>query len=117
LSIFDAASPSGLASVPFSIVQLSRRNFTGPIVYYLERPDGCVKIGTTIHFRERYQTLTREFGALTLLAWEPGHFDIERERHANFFPAQLSGEWFVLSDDLRDHIVDLRFALREKGLA
>lgn len=117
MSIFETDSPSGLAGVPFSIVELSRRNFTGPIVYYLERADGCIKIGTTIHFRERYQTLTREFGALTLLAWEPGHFYIERERHADFFSAQLAGEWFVLSDDLRHHIVDLRFALREKGLA
>lgn len=109
--------PSGLAGVPFSIVQLSRRNFTGPVIYYLERSDGLVKIGTTRNFRDRYQALTRQFGALTLLAWEPGHFDVEQERHAEFFWDRADGEWFALSNDLRDHIVDLRFSLRERGLA
>lgn len=111
-------SPSGLAGVPFSIVELSRRNFGGPVIYYLERADGAVKIGTTRNFAERRKQLIKQFGSLTLLAWEPGHFGVEQQRHAEFFWDRLPvGEWFVMSPELRDHIVDLRWSLRERGLA
>jgi hypothetical protein len=87
-----------------------------PLVYYAMR-DGLIKIGTTNRIRKRLS----DQGVDELLAVEPGSFDLETERHAQFAEHKLSSrrgtgqgrgrgpaEWFRPGDDLMAHIEALR---------
>src|ERR1039458_2410411 len=87
-----------------------------PLVYYAMR-DGLIKIGTTTQIRRRLAAQ----GIDELLAVEPGSFDLETERHAQFAEHKLSrrrgtgrgrgsgpAEWFRPGGDLMAHIEALR---------
>jgi hypothetical protein len=41
---------------------------------------------------------------VTLIGAEPGDYDLERRRHADFGPAWREGEWFGASPELVAHI-------------
>ncbi len=77
------------------------------IVYYLQRGNGDVKIGTTANYPQRRATLGRRHGALALIAFEPGYTELEAERHQQFAQLRLDpiAEWFLLGEDLLDHIL------------
>lgn len=68
------------------------------------RKQTYVKIGTTINLAQRIVAVNGR-----LLVTEPGRHYLERKRHA-LFPSQRLGshEIFVVNDDIRDHISDLR---------
>jgi len=87
-----------------------------PLVYYARRDD-LIKIGTTTQIRRRLsaQDITE------LLAVEPGHFELEDERHTQFAEHRLSrrrgtgcgrgagpSDWFRPGADLMAHIEVLR---------
>jgi hypothetical protein len=87
----------------------------GHIVYYLQRADGLVKIGTTRWFMDRLVELESEHGPLWVLAWEWGSYNEEAERHRQFasqhVPSSVAGdthagysEWFYRSCELLAHI-------------
>jgi hypothetical protein len=84
----------------------------GRVVYYLERGDGMIKIGTTANFSQRRSSLRREHGPLTLLAWEHGSYELEKGRHALFeYERPEKSEWFEPSWFLINHIMGLRAAM------
>lgn len=77
------------------------------IVYYLQRENGDVKIGTTASYFRRRAALGPRHGPLALVAFEAGYFDLEAQRHAQFDHLRIDpvAEWFRLGDDLLDHIL------------
>lgn len=76
----------------------------GPVVYYAER-DGVIKVGHSSSPLVR----TTQMDA-RLLAWEPGGFDLERQRHQELrvLGAQTSDEWFRPVPELVQRIFELR---------
>ncbi len=78
------------------------------VVYYL-RYGERVKIGTTANPRQRLAAIWHD----QLLAFEPGDRRLERRRHADFAAERLGGEWFRLSDALRDHIAALTAGIED----
>jgi hypothetical protein len=103
--------PSGLTHIraPFTGRHRLLR-YGSPIVYYLERADGRIKIGTTGNYPRRRKMLVAQHGSLSLLAWEPGGFDQELSRHREFCWDRVSypAEWFEPSATLIKHIAALR---------
>ncbi len=79
------------------------------VVYYVRFGDH-VKIGTTSRLRERLGAIPHD----ELLAVEPGGYELERLRHAEFDAARLRprghthNEWFALTDRLLAHCQMLR---------
>jgi len=84
------------------------------VVYYIGvEGDDHVKIGTTKNLAARLRSLSTaraDGDRLTVLATEPGTYDLEQRRHAQFADTRAHGEWFKLSPALQDHID--RLALR-----
>lgn len=79
------------------------------VVYYLERSDGAVKIGTTCHLRTRRRQLARAYGPLSLIAWEFGSYNLEQRRHSEFSQyRKRDSEWFAPSASLAKHVEALR---------
>ena len=75
------------------------------VVYYL-RFDDRVKIGTTFRPKQRFAALQHD----ELLALERGDRRREQERHALFAADRIgTGEWFRLSDPIREHLRVLGF--------
>jgi hypothetical protein len=76
-----------------------------PVVYYV-RFGERVKIGTTTDLEKRLSALPYD----ELLATEPGHYDVERERHQQFRRSRIyaNREWFHLTDEVQAHIASLR---------
>ncbi|WP_402844851.1 GIY-YIG nuclease family protein [Microbacterium sp. GXS0129] len=73
------------------------------VVYYLRWRDR-IKIGTSANPRQRLAAITHE----ELLAFERGDRILERERHEQFAPLRLGGEWFSADETLRAHALRLR---------
>lgn len=112
---FLANGPSGLTHIraPFTGRHKLMRHGSKPIVYYLERADGRIKVGTTSNYPARRKGLVKEHGSLSLLAWEHGSFEKELSRHQEFCWDRVShpAEWFEPSTALLKHIQSLRAAL------
>lgn len=82
--------------------------FDAPVVYYLLLGDR-IKIGTTIHLRNRLKSLRVDDRAV--LATEPGGLELERRRHLQFATERLGRrEDFAISARLMDHIRSLSLA-------
>jgi hypothetical protein len=83
------------------------------LVYYLERGDGAIKIGTTCNYPARRDDLRGRHGPLTLLAWEFGSFDAEYRRHQQFANLRIGpvAEWFRAGPELIAHVLALREVL------
>ncbi|MAM53554.1 GIY-YIG nuclease family protein [Microbacterium sp. UBA3394] len=74
-------------------------------VYYLRFADR-VKIGTTVDLIKRLRTLPHD----EVLAVEPGSYELERERHAQFEHLRIIArrEWFSLDNSLTELTADIR---------
>lgn len=72
-----------------------------PIVYFLVVGD-TVKIGTTINKRQRFATMLPPGAEIALEM--PGSYSLEHRLHARFAAHRLEGEWFALSDEIKDFI-------------
>lgn len=105
--------PSGLEQIVIPYSWWRRHPVHGTrIVYYLERSDGLIKIGTTGNYPQRRCALQRQHGPLSLAAWEPGSFELEKIRHAWFLWERPNrSEWFEPSRAVIGHIVALRAGL------
>lgn len=75
-----------------------------PIVYFLQRADGQIKIGTTTGYAVRLYELEREYGKLVLLGWMHGNRIQERQLHDQFDHLRRDGEWFAPSPVLIEYI-------------
>lgn len=69
------------------------------VVYYLRSADR-VKIGTSGSPKQRLAAL----GQGELLALEAGGRALEQQRHRDFAPQRIGGEWFTAADPLLGHI-------------
>lgn len=83
------------------------------LVYYAQRRDGDIKIGTSRNLDGRIRTLCGEHGALALLALEPGDRSTEKQRHAQFadyrrYDGAKQTEWFRCAGPLLEHMESLR---------
>ena len=104
--------PSGLDPLLIPYAHCRRHPVHGTrIVYYLERGDGLIKIGTTGNYVQRHGSLRAKFGPLALLAWEPGSYELEKARHQWFmWERPGKSEWFEPSAVLIRHVETLRLA-------
>lgn len=75
------------------------------MIYFLQREDGAIKIGTTIDIHQRLKTLTAETGKLELIALIEGSRDREQELHLQFKHLRIDRrEWFYDTSELRAFI-------------
>jgi len=75
------------------------------MIYFLQRADGAIKIGTTEQYYTRIYQLIREYGDLDLLGLMDGGREIERQVHERFSHVRVKRtEWFMQSTDLLDYI-------------
>ncbi|MEU6674781.1 GIY-YIG nuclease family protein [Streptomyces sp. NPDC046925] len=75
----------------------------GHVVYYL-RFCCRVKIGTTTNLTKRLYGIPHD----ELLAVEPGEVELESLRHRQFNANRIKGEWFDMTQELFQHLLDLR---------
>jgi hypothetical protein len=75
-----------------------------PVVYYLRRGNGDIKVGHSTNLTDRVRRLRFDHGPLGLLATEPGTGRLERQRHADFAGLRQEGEWFRPGHSLLRHI-------------
>lgn len=85
----------------------------GPVVYYAgDPPSQLVKIGTSTRLGPRLAALRQRRPQLVLLAAEPGYYDLERTRHAQFRelrqPIRRDVEWYRKDSRLMEHITLIR---------
>lgn len=81
-----------------------------PVVYYCELRPGIVKIGTSVQLGVRIDSFRCPESAV--LAAEPGHYKLEKERHRQFAAQRIhpNREDFQLDEELRAHIAKVRSA-------
>lgn len=75
-----------------------------PVVYFLEREDGAIKIGTTVDFNKRLYALVLEHGKLRVLGLISGSYQKETDLHQRFSSVKIKGEWFEACQELFDFI-------------
>lgn len=81
------------------------RGKPGPVVYYLQREDGYIKIGHSGDLQKRIVTLEAEHGDLKVLGYEPGGWDLEQQRHHEHREWRAGKtEWFAPTVQLLSHI-------------
>lgn len=72
-------------------------------------PTGPVKIGYTTDLKARISGLSVGMpGGITVLATLPGGIETEQYLHERFAGCRRSGEWFDLTDELRQFIQDVQ---------
>lgn len=76
------------------------------MIYFLQRVDGDIKIGTTIRFHQRFLTLEAQYGKLVLLGVKDGGKAEEHEVHLQFASDRVEHEFFHPSSDLSAYIHD-----------
>ena len=64
------------------------------VVYFLQRDDGAIKIGTTSNFPARFDALENEHGILKQLGVMSGTQILEKFVHGMFEDLRIEGEWF-----------------------
>jgi hypothetical protein len=77
-------------------------------VYYTQRADGLIKIGTSRTAGSRLADLAREHGPLILMALQGGGRTEEAAVHRAFKALRVEGEWFRPALPLLEHIVKVR---------
>jgi hypothetical protein len=80
------------------------------VVYYAQRSDGLIKIGTSRNLEGRLVTLKRDHGPLKLLLTHGGGHKQEHEMHVQFKALRVEGEWFTGDLPLIEHIASMRKA-------
>jgi hypothetical protein len=78
------------------------------IVYYVQRPDGMIKIGTSRNAGSRLGAIGREHGRLLLMAFHTGARAEEAAAHRAFKTMAIGGEWFRPGLPLLEHIAIVR---------
>lgn len=78
-------------------------------VYYFQRLDGAIKIGTSKNLADRIRHLRANPGG-KLLATESGWYAEEAWRHFQFRSTALGGEWFEPSQPLLALVASLEVA-------
>lgn len=74
-------------------------------VYFLQRDDGIIKIGTTTNYESRLVKLRNDYGNLTLLGLIEGDWQDEQRIHAQFRHLRAERfEWFHPGEELLDFI-------------
>lgn len=63
-------------------------------IYFLQRADGLIKIGTSTDFRARLAQLTKQHGMLGIVRVINGDQKLERSLHNKFKRFHAYGEWF-----------------------
>lgn len=78
-------------------------------VYYIRAPEvGLVKIGHAVDVPNRFSTIQCHSPvSLAILATEDGCAEVEAERHSQFEPLWVRGEWFRYEGELVDFIATL----------
>ena len=98
----------------------------GPFVYYIQC-GAFIKIGTSINPESRCNQIRRGGKAIRpsiwvedprLIAYLPGNVAKERELHRKFAGQRDQGEWFLMNDELIEHVneVQLQQCLTEVGI-
>jgi hypothetical protein len=86
----------------------------GPFVYYIQC-GAFIKIGTSINPEKRCDQLRRGGKAIRpsiwvedprLIAYIPGNVAKERELHQQFASHRDNGEWFLMNQDLIEHVFE-----------
>jgi hypothetical protein len=80
-----------------------RKAVPSDVVYYM-RLGNRIKIGCTSNLTERLSAINPE----ELMVTEPGHRQLEFERHCQFRELRTHGEWFRFEEPLVSHIAGLR---------
>lgn len=80
------------------------------MVYYVQRADGMIKVGTSRVTASRLANLIREHGPLTLMAIQTGSYEEESAVHRKFRDLRAGGEWFHPELPLLQHIARIRRA-------
>lgn len=78
------------------------------VVYYLQRPDGLIKIGFSGVYERRFRDLNRDHGPLTELATHAGGRQAEGAIHRQFHADRVVGEWFRPSAALLSHVARVK---------
>lgn len=78
------------------------------IVYYVQRPDGMIKIGTSRAADSRLGSIGRAHGQLVLMAFHTGARAEEAAVHRVFKTLCIGGEWFRPELPLLEHIAKVR---------
>ena len=73
-------------------------------IYFIQRDDGAVKIGITTDMYHRISALRTEHGNIKLLGVVAGGRVKERILHLCLSEARLDGEWFKMTDEIKDII-------------
>lgn len=75
------------------------------VVYYLQLPNGTIKIGTSSDILARLGKHRRKYGKVRVLAIEFGGRSLEAQRHQEFAGDRIgAAEHFHPSDTLMSHI-------------
>ena len=77
-------------------------------VYFVERFDGLVKIGTTKNLIRRMKELRRKYGQMEFLGVIEGGYECEQHVHKLFKEARVEGEWFKRTRTLHTYIREVR---------
>lgn len=94
--------------------ELSTYTDLGPFVYYIQCGE-FIKIGTSINPEARVRQLDRGGKAMRpstwagnpkLIAYLPGNVNKERALHHQFAAQRDRGEWFVMNQELIDHVTE-----------
>lgn len=105
----DIASAGWVINGPYP---LSTFPELGPFVYYIQC-GSFIKIGTSINPESRVDQLRRGGKAIRpslwvedprLIAYVPGNVAKERELHRQFASLRDNGEWFLMNDELIEHV-------------
>jgi hypothetical protein len=71
------------------------------VIYFVQREDHCIKIGTTIRLSQRLKTLRNMWGnSCRVLAVTDGGFADEAVLHKQFKDSCRGGEWFAPDESL-----------------
>ncbi len=74
------------------------------VIYFVQRADGNVKIGTTKHINTRFRELQAEHGKLDLLGIIDGTKSREKILHWCLSDSWVENEWFNLSSQIQEII-------------
>ena len=78
------------------------------IVYYVQRPDGMIKIGTSRAAGSCLGAVARQHGQLVTMAFHTGARAEEAAVHRTFKALHIGGEWFRPEMALLEHIAKVR---------
>ena len=106
--------------------ELSTYSDLGPFIYYIQC-GSFIKIGTSINPESRCNQLRRGGKAIRpsiwvedprLIAYVPGNVAKERSLHREFAGQRDQGEWFVINEELIEHVAEAQMqqCLMEVGI-